>query len=101
MKKPIQTKKERRMANFFKALGNEWRLLIVELLAEEPLSVSDLCARLNKTSNFISAHLQRLNLTGVLKYETVGKFHRYSINKEKVREILDSAKIDLFRTDER
>jgi len=97
MKKPIQTKKERRLAQFFKALGNEWRLLIVELLVEEPRSVTELADSLDKSQNFISGHLKLLKLVGILKYESVGKFRKYSLNKDKIREILDAAHAEFFR----
>jgi len=92
-----ETKKERRLGAFFRALGNESRLYIIELLTKKPMTVKELAEALDHSQSFISRHLQPLNLIGILKYEIDGQLHRYSLNKEKLRSILSDATDAFFR----
>lgn len=92
-----ETKKERRLSTFFRALGSEWRLYIIELLSKKSMTVKEMAEELEHPQSFVSRHLQQLNLIGILKYKTEGQFHRYSLNKDKLRNILKYAHDDFFR----
>lgn len=78
---------------FFKALGDETRLRILELLKEHgELSVSDLCKEIEKEQGTISHHLACLRNCGLVTTRREGKSIIYSLNSEdKIHSILELA----------
>lgn len=93
----METKKERRIAEFFRAFGNEWRILMVSHLVNKSYSVKELAEAIKKDSAFVSNHLKVLKGVGLLEYQIKGHTHEYFIKKQKIDEILDSARDELFR----
>jgi predicted transcriptional regulator len=68
------------LLGFFKALGNENRLKIVAILAEEACTVRDLAERLGLKEPTVSEHLALLRETGLVDVRADGNFRIYSFN---------------------
>lgn len=64
-----------------KALANETRIKIIELLLEYNYCVRALAKRLDLTEATISQHLKILNDAGLLSKEKHGYFIHYYVNK--------------------
>lgn len=68
----------------FAALGDPTRIKILELLKEEELCVSDICARFDITQPSVSHHLQILKRVGLVKSKKLGREVFYSFDREAV-----------------
>lgn len=68
------------LLGFFKALGNENRLKIVAILAEEACTVRDLAQRLGLKEPTVSEHLALLRETGLVDVRADGNYRVYSFN---------------------
>ncbi|MFQ6050922.1 MAG: ArsR/SmtB family transcription factor [Candidatus Hydrothermarchaeota archaeon] len=76
-------------ARFFKALGDETRIKILEALRKNRwMSVTDICDETGKEQSSISHHLACLRNCGLVKTKKKGKFILYSLNGDLVQEIL-------------
>ncbi|MDI6794318.1 MAG: metalloregulator ArsR/SmtB family transcription factor [bacterium] len=75
-----QTMKD--LTNLFKALADETRLRIINLLLERELCVCELVDILEMSQPRISRHLNILLQTGLLHNRREGKWMHYSIEKE-------------------
>ena len=69
------------MMNFLFGVGNHERIQILEEVKNEPLNVSDLSHRINKSQSTISHHLKILETNGLIKGVKSGKFTQYSLDK--------------------
>lgn len=67
-------------ALFFKALGDETRLKIVQMLRGRELCVCDIMAAFAMTQPAISHHLKILKQAGVVQDSREGKWIYYSLN---------------------
>jgi len=77
-----------RAADIFKALSDETRLRIVNLLAKRrSMAVSDLVAALNMPQWHISRHLSRLRQIGLVDSTRRGTWMYYSLRDE-LREVV-------------
>lgn len=65
-----------------KALGEDTRLRIVNLLHKRSMNVAELCQILDSTQSNISKHLARLRLTGIVTDKREGQFIYYYLNKQ-------------------
>jgi len=74
----VRLKKARQL---IKALSDDTRLRIVNLLNKKSLSVSELCQTLGKGQPNISKHLMRLRLTELVKDKRDGNTVYYQLNK--------------------
>lgn len=75
----------------FKALADESRLNIVSVLLDEPMTVSEIAARVNLTLSTVNHHIKSLMLTGIVAMETKtapGRGVRYTVNQPKIRHLL-------------
>jgi DNA-binding transcriptional ArsR family regulator len=61
-------------------LGDPTRRAIVQHLAEQPLAVVEIAARLPVSRPAVSQHLKVLKDTGLVGEETVGRRHVYRLN---------------------
>jgi len=76
------------LASFFQALADPTRVRILELLAERPMTVSELVAELDLAQGRVSSHLSCLRWCGYVRAEVDGRFNRYRLVDERIREIV-------------
>ena len=76
------------LATFFQALADPTRVRILELLAERPMTVSDLVAALGLAQGRVSSHLTCLRWCGCVRAEVEGRFNRYTLIDDRIREII-------------
>jgi DNA-binding transcriptional ArsR family regulator len=75
------------LLRFFKALGNESRLKILGILANQECSVEELATLLNIKEPTVSHHLARLKRLNLVTMETDGNTHYYSLNPDGLQAI--------------
>lgn len=76
------------LATFFQALADPTRVRILEMLAERPMTVSELVSGLGVAQGRVSSHLSCLRWCGYVRGEVDGRFNRYSLVDDGIREIL-------------
>lgn len=77
------------LASFFQGLSDPTRVLILELLAERPRTVTELVAELGIAQGRVSSHLSCLRWCGYVDATVDGRFNRYRLVDERVRAILE------------
>ncbi|HWR56148.1 MAG TPA: metalloregulator ArsR/SmtB family transcription factor [Negativicutes bacterium] len=76
-----------KLAQFYKALGDETRLKIIALLFNKELCVCDIFAAFNLSQPAISHHLKILKQAGVVNDNRVGKWIYYGLNPEALSDV--------------
>jgi DNA-binding transcriptional ArsR family regulator len=76
------------LATFFQALADPTRVRILELLAERPMTVSALVSALGLAQGRVSSHLTCLRWCGYVRAEVYGRFNRYALIDDRIREIV-------------
>lgn len=76
------------LAAFFQGLADPTRVRILELLREHPRTVTELVADLGVAQGRVSSHLTCLRWCGYVLGEADGRFTRYRLIDDRVREIL-------------
>src|SRR5258707_15758317 len=76
------------LATFFQALADPTRVRILELLAERPMTVSELVAELDLAQGRVSSHLSCLRWCGYVRAEVDGRFNRYRLFDERIPELV-------------
>ena len=76
------------LATFFHGLSDPKRVRILELLAERPRTVTELIADLGIAQGRLSSHLACLRWCGYVMAIQEGRYSRYMLVDERVREIL-------------
>lgn len=76
------------LASFFQGLADPTRVRILELLAERPRTVTELVADLGLAQGRVSSHLSCLRWCGYVEALVDGRFNRYRLVDERVREIV-------------
>ena len=76
------------IATFFQALSDPTRVRILELLAERPMTVSELTDALRLAQGRVSSHLACLRWCGYVRGEVDGRFNRYALVDGRIREIV-------------
>jgi DNA-binding transcriptional ArsR family regulator len=76
------------LASFFQGLADPTRVRILELLLERPRTVTELIATLDLAQGRLSSHLSCLRWCGYVVGEVDGRFTRYRLVDDRVREIL-------------
>ena len=74
----------REAANWFRALGDETRLKIVECVMESEQCVCDLTQLLSSKQSLLSFHLKTLKDAGILNDRRDGRWVYYSLNPDAV-----------------
>lgn len=74
-------------ADIFKALGDETRLTIIDMLSCGEICACKIIEGLNLSQPTISHHMKVLQQVGLVKARKDGRWMHYSIDKEKVEEI--------------
>jgi ArsR family transcriptional regulator len=76
----------KRFCTILEALGNEDRLLILDVLAQRDRCVCELEAILDKAQATVSHHIKILEDAGLIRGWKKGKFTHYSLVKRQVHE---------------
>jgi len=76
------------LGTFFHGLSDPKRVRVLELLAERPRTVSELVAELGIAQGRLSSHLACLRWCGYVTAIQEGRFSRYMLIDERVRQIL-------------
>jgi DNA-binding transcriptional ArsR family regulator len=76
-------------AKYFRALGDPTRLRIMELLMEEPLTVTDLTRQLRLPQSNVSNHIACLRWCGFVESENQGKWTYYSVRQPRIRTVIE------------
>ena len=76
------------LATFFGALADPTRVRILELLAERAMTVSELIAELGLAQGRVSSHLTCLRWCGYVRAEVEGRFNRYILIDDRIRDIV-------------
>ena len=78
----------RDLRTYYRALGDDTRLRILQLLATEgEHTVTELAVRLRLSQPLLSWHLRRLRRAGMVKTVRVGREVRCSFDREKFAEL--------------
>lgn len=88
------------LPEIFKALGDETRLKIVEMLLGKELCVCDILDEFDKTQPVISHHLKTLKHAGLVVDNRDGKWIYYSLSPEwfdLINDFLSSFKNDISK----
>jgi len=76
------------LATFFQGLSDPTRVRILELLAQRPRTVTDLVEAIGLAQGRVSSHLSCLRWCGYVEARVEGRYNRYRLVDERVREIL-------------
>ena len=79
------------VSEFFKVLGDETRMKIINALSHGELCVSDIAAALEMTQSAVSHQLKLLRMAHQVKARREGKSIYYSLDDQHVIDILDEA----------
>lgn len=74
-------------ANIFKALSDETRVEILEMVSKEKLCACKILERFNITQPTLSHHMKKLCEVNLVICEKDSKWSYYQINPEKIKEI--------------
>ncbi|HON84770.1 MAG TPA: metalloregulator ArsR/SmtB family transcription factor [Syntrophorhabdaceae bacterium] len=77
----------------FKALSDETRWNIIELLLGYDLCVGGIASRLGISSAAVSQHIQILRKAGIVKGEKKGYWTHYTINREVFEQIAEELRL--------
>ena len=91
----LEEKQLSAVSDFFKVLGDETRMKIINALAHEELCVTDLAAALEMTQSAVSHQLKLLRMAHQVKARREGKSIYYSLDDQHVIDILDEALIHI------
>ena len=80
------------VSNFFKALSDPTRIMIIYALKEKALTVTELTQALNMTQSAISHQLRTLKDNKIVNNEKKGKEVYYSLSDHHIYTIFDQAK---------
>jgi len=73
-----------------KAIADETRFKIINLLLQKPLCVKAIACRLNLSEPAISQHLKILRQANIVKGEKKGYWTHYSVNKKVLMDITNN-----------
>ena len=76
------------LATFFQALSDPNRVRILELLADRPRTVTELVEATGMAQGRLSSHLSCLRWCGYVEARAEGRYNRYRLVDERVREII-------------
>ena len=83
------------VSEFFKVLGDETRMKIINALSHGELCVSDIAAALGMTQSAVSHQLKLLRMANQVKARREGKSIYYSLDDQHVIDILEEALIHI------
>jgi DNA-binding transcriptional ArsR family regulator len=80
------------MADFFKILGDNTRIMILSALSKTELCVCDICSLLNMHQSAVSHQLKILRLSRLIKSRKEGRMVYYSLADHHIEDIFRFAK---------
>lgn len=75
-------------AELLRSIGSPYRLMILCLLTDQELTVTEICDMIGARQSLTSQHLSRLRLDGLVKAERRGHFVYYSLADTVVKDII-------------
>ncbi len=87
-----------KVAEFYKALGDETRLTIVEMLGDREMCVCEIIDKLGMSQPAISHHLKVLKHAGIVKDSREGKWIYYSLNEAVFELVFVGTNKEIIRT---
>lgn len=84
------------LGDFFKLLGDNTRIKILNILFYEEMCVCDIAHILNMTQSAISHQLRVLKQGRLVKYRKEGKVVYYSLDDDHVKEIVQKGLIHIL-----
>jgi ArsR family transcriptional regulator, virulence genes transcriptional regulator len=75
-------------ADLLRSIGSAHRLMILCLLSERDMTVTDVCEATGMRQSLASQHLGRLRLDGLVKAERQGHFVNYSLSHPIARDVV-------------
>ncbi|MBQ8700114.1 MAG: winged helix-turn-helix transcriptional regulator [Acidaminococcaceae bacterium] len=91
----LEEKQLNAVSEFFKVLGDETRMKIINALSHGELCVSDIAAALGMTQSAVSHQLKLLRMANQVKARREGKSIYYSLDDQHVIDILEEALIHI------
>ena len=76
------------IATFFHGLSDPTRVRILELLAQRPMTVTEIVGAVGLAQGRVSSHLSCLRWCGYVEATVDGRYNRYRLVDERVRDIL-------------
>lgn len=73
---------------FFKAFSNTTRFKIINLLKNDPMTVTEICSKLGFEQSRVSHNLKCLEQCGFVNGKQNGKWKTYSLDKETIIPII-------------
>jgi len=87
----------KKIAEFYKALGDEIRLKILNMLSEQEMCVCEIFDKLDISQPAVSHHLKILRQAGLVKDSKEGKWIYYSLNGSVFQEIFTDEAAETVR----
>jgi DNA-binding transcriptional ArsR family regulator len=75
-------------ADLLRSIGSAHRLMILCLLSERDMTVTEVCEATGMRQSLASQHLGRLRLDGLVKAERQGHFVNYALSHPIAREVV-------------
>ena len=91
----LEEKQLSAVSEFFKVLGDETRMKIINALSHGELCVRDIAAALGMTQSAVSHQLKLLRMANQVKARREGKSIYYSLDDQHVIDILEEALIHI------
>ena len=85
---PVLSARVSLTAKLFRGLSDPTRVRILELLAERPRTVTEIVHAVGLAQGRVSSHLSCLRWCGYVEATVDGRFNRYRLVDERVRDIL-------------
>ncbi len=86
----------KKIAEFYKALGDETRLKIIQMLAGHEMCVCEIIDKLDMSQPAISHHLKILRLAGLVKDSREGKWIYYSLNDSVFKDVFETEDMEVI-----
>ncbi|PKM80802.1 MAG: ArsR family transcriptional regulator [Firmicutes bacterium HGW-Firmicutes-14] len=87
----------KKIAEFYKALGDEVRLKILHMLTEREMCVCEIIDRLDMSQPAVSHHLKILRQAGLVKDSREGKWIYYSLNDSVFKDVFPGEKLEIIQ----
>jgi len=87
----------KKIAEFYKALGDEVRLKILYMLTEREMCVCEIIDRLDMSQPAVSHHLKILRQAGLVKDSRDGKWIYYSLNDSVFKEVFPGEDVEIIQ----
>lgn len=86
----------KKIAEFYKALGDENRLKIIQMLSGHEMCVCEIIDKLDMSQPAISHHLKILRQAGLVKDSREGKWIYYSLNDSVFQDVFVAEEMEVI-----